>query len=243
MARKKFEAGEWAKHIHNTRDIDTFNYSAQNASEKFQIVCQKIPWIEPSINMLHLDAIRSYVFGSSLSAISTITLLLEHTLRMALWDQENSGVSRIAPSRKFLNKRFIDLLDLIEEPENKNLIPQASDLKWWSDVRKVARNKIAHFDISNILEISKALNFEDHYDLSGIDDPNHPHYWGMFWHRYGNKFAGEFIKQSTEQINKIINATKWKSDESWWISQKYEYDMFFSQDWSVEGLKASLNKV
>ena len=102
-------------------------------------------------------------------------------------------------------------------------------------------------DIPAIFRIAKELQFKYDYAYSGIDgyswNTEDPHSWGMFWHRFGEKLASDFIVQVTDQVCKLIHNTKWKPDESWWISQKNEYEAFFQENWDFESLQSSLNRV
>ena len=58
----------------------------------------------------------------------------------------------------------------------------------------------------------------------------------------GQYIAKNFIIDATQMLKKVISKTNWYSDESWWISQKYQYDEFFSYDWSLENMRISLDK-
>ncbi len=140
---------------------------------------------------------------------------------------------------------------LSDEKYSHNLrlvVPDDNDLAWWKAVRKAVRNKVNHVDVPAIFSIAKELQLEYDYAYSGFDGPGSwnaedPHSWGMFWHRYGEKLASDFIVQTTDQVFKLIKNTKWKSDESWWISQKNEYEGFFQESWDFESLQKSLNRV
>lgn len=216
---------------------------------RFSDVKKPLPWIEPSINMIHLDAVRSFVFGSPLAAIGCATYLLEHSLRMAVWDPINSGSQRNKPSKEIFEKTFGTLLADKKYSHNLRLvIPDDTDLAWWKAVRKAVRNKVNHVDIPAIFRIAKELQLEYDYAYSGFDgssswNAEDPHSWGMFWHRFGENLASDFIVQTTDQVFRLIKNTKWEPDESWWISQKNEYDGFFQESWDFESLQNSLNRV
>ncbi len=80
------------------------------------------------------------------------------------------------------------------------------------------------------------------YFLDSTDtDP--PGQWGFVWHRFSKKVSQKFLLESTEQMNIIINNTKWQPDLSWWKSQKDEYESFFSFKWDLESMIESINKV
>jgi hypothetical protein len=231
-----------------SKNLSAFSRISLETQRRFLEVKKPLPWIEPSINMIHLDAVRSFVFGSSLASIGCTTYLLEHTLRMAVWDPLESGSSRIKPSKNILNETLGGLLSDKKYSKNLNtVIPDAPDLEWWKLVTKAVRNKVNHVDIPAIFQIAKELKFEYNYAYSGFDgntwNAEDPHSWGMFWHRHGEKLASDFIVQATDHVYKLIRNTNWKPDESWWISQKDEYDGFFQENWDFESLQSSLNRV
>ena len=235
--------------ITHSGNLSTFSVISMDIERKFLEVHTPLPWIEPSINMIHLDAVRSFVFGSSLAAIGCATYLLEHSLRMAVLDPINSGSQRKIPSKKIFDATFGDLLSEIKYAHNLSIvIPDPSDLAWWNAVRKAVRNKVNHVDVPAIFRIAKELKLDDDYAYSGFNGSNgwnaeNPHSWGMFWHRFGDRLASDFIAQTTNQVVKLIKNTNWKSDESWWISQKYEYEGFFQESWDFDSLQKSLNRV
>jgi len=236
------------KVIHSN-NLSAFSIISLATESKFSQVKRSLPWIEPSINMIHLDAVRSFVFGSSLASIGCATYLLEHSLRMAVWDPIESGSRRKKPSKEMFDETLGALLSSEKYANNITLvIPNDTDLLWWKSVTRAVRNKVNHVDIPAMLRIAKELQLEHDYAYSGLDGTNSlnaedPHSWGMFWHRFGNKLASDFIIQVTDQVYKLINNTKWKPDESWWIAQKSEYEQFFQESWDFESLKRSLDKV
>jgi hypothetical protein len=232
--------------IINTDNLSAFSIISLDTERRFSEVNKPLPWIEPSINMIHLDAVRSFVFGSSLASIGCATYLLEHSLRMAIWDPIESGSNRTKPSKEIFSETMGVLLSNTKYSNNLQLvIPNSTDLLWWRAITKAVRNKVNHVDIPAIFRIAKELQFDYDYAYSGADtwNPEDSHSWGMFWHRFGDKLASDFIAQVTEQVIKLISYTKWKPDESWWISQKHLYDGFFKEDWNFESLQGSLNRV
>src|SRR5688500_11542478 len=115
-----------------TENLSAFSSISLMTERRFSEVKKPLPWIEPSINMIHLDAVRSFVFGSSLASIGCATYLLEHSLRMAVWDPIESGSSRTKPSRNILDEPLGKLLSLQKYSNNlKLVIPDATDLLWW----------------------------------------------------------------------------------------------------------------
>jgi hypothetical protein len=235
--------------IIHTQNLSAFSIISMSTERRFLEVKKPLPWIEPSINMIHLDTVKSFVFGSPLAAIGCATYLLEHSLRMAVWDPIESGSSRKKPSKKIFDETLGNLLTVQKYSHNLNIVlPDATDLLWWKSVTRAVRNKVNHVDIPAIFRIAQELQFEYDYAYSGFDGQNSwnaedSHSWGMFWHRFGDKLASDFIVQVTDQVAKLIKNTQWKSDESWWISQKHEYDGFFQESWDFESLQKSLNRV
>lgn len=235
--------------IIRSEDYTAFNRTSLALERKFSLVKTPLPWVEPSINMIHLDAVRSFIFGSSLASIGCATYLLEHSLRMAIWDPINSGSLRKKPTKAILNATMGQLLRKEQYTNNlKIVVPEADDRLWWQRVTKAVRNKVNHVDIPAIFRIARELRLKSDYAYSWLDETSSwntkdPHSWGMFWHRYGEKLAADFIVQVTEQVSKLLNNTTWKPDETWWISQKYEYNHFFQESWDFESLKRSLNQI
>ena len=53
-----------------------------------------LPWVEPSINNLWLEACGSYLYGNYQASILTTSVLLELTLRIVSTDQEDVPLFR-----------------------------------------------------------------------------------------------------------------------------------------------------
>jgi hypothetical protein len=222
------------------RTLSAFGVISMEAERRFFQVRKPLPWVEPSINMLHLDAVKSFVFGSALASIGCATYLLEHSLRMAVWDPINSGSKRKKPPNKIFDETLKTLLSAKQYSENLRLVvPEDADLAWWQAITKAVRNNVNRIDFPAIFRIANELQFEHDDESWSVEDP---HSWGMFWHRYGDKLASAFIVQVTDQVFKLIKNTQWKPVESFWISQKHEYDRFFQENWDFKSLQKSLNR-
>jgi len=210
----------------------------------FKGLPQPLPWIEPSINMMHLEVVLSYVFGAHIAAIIAEGVLLEHVLRMAVIDPVNSGINRRVSKTK-LNK-YRSISDIIKNQELRPLILKLMDgdetnLTWWKEIAAILRNKSAHMIINDMLRKFGTKNYLGKQFLDYIDtDP--PGQWGFLWHRYGQLVSERFISEGTKQIVTIIRNTEWKPDEHWWISQKDYYESFFKFDWSLEEMQKSIAK-
>ncbi|MEW6540793.1 MAG: hypothetical protein AB1402_04160 [Bacillota bacterium] len=234
--------------------MDYFNLTAHYAEYRFKELPPPLEWIEPSINMLYLNAVSSFVLGNHFASIISMSCLLEHTLRLALFDKENTGLRR---------KVTIEQLDsmgtitrLITEASENGLIDKA-DLPWWTEVAKVIRHKSAHYIIPHILrEFSK----KEYPDSEKIREIYHPEYyrftdgegrptnhighdWGSFFHKSDYYICRAFVFDATKFIKKIIAKTNWKPDRSWWKSQEDEYNAFFQYKWTYEEMKKSLAKL
>jgi hypothetical protein len=72
----------------NTSQFDFFFLIVDAARDRFSELPSALPWVEPSINMPHLQACASYVLGQNLGAILLTAVLLEHALRVAVIDQK-----------------------------------------------------------------------------------------------------------------------------------------------------------
>jgi len=130
-------------------DYDFFNITMNNAVQNFIDIPEPLPWIEPSINMLHLEVITSYIFGSYISAIISQGVLLEHILRMAVIDPVNSGVDRKITKNQIDQFRSIGaIIKNAEMPELLRLMDhQEANLDWWREIGRVLRNILPRFYI------------------------------------------------------------------------------------------------
>lgn len=222
--------------ILNPKNFDTFNITSIRAIDRFNELPKPLPWIEPGINMIYLEAASSYVYGNNLGTILLMGGLLEYVLRLAIIERDKCGTKRQLTTKKL--DQFNSLNKLIDN--NAGLI-DAEDLEWWKNIGKILRNKSAHLLIPALYDIFNNENGKKYapsyyIPTSNIND------FGVFFHRVGQYIAINFIIDATNMLNKIIQKTQWYSDESWWISQKHQYDDFFSYDWSLQNLRLSLDK-
>ena len=67
-----------------------------------------LPWIEPSINNLHLESVYSFLVGNYECSIMSISSLLEHVLRLAIKNKQ-FFITKQA-NRSSVNKRYIQWL-------------------------------------------------------------------------------------------------------------------------------------
>ncbi|MBQ2887251.1 MAG: hypothetical protein IJE43_26360 [Alphaproteobacteria bacterium] len=217
-------------------NFDTFNRSSVQAIDRFHEMPPPLPWIEPGINMIYLEAVSSYVYGNDLGAILLTGGLLEHVLRLAILEKDKCGTKRQITT-KTLDK-LQSLRNCIDQ--NDGLIDD-EDLDWWKNIANILRNKSAHLLIPKLYEIFNDKKGK-YYAPSYYIPRDNANDFAIFFHRVGQYIAKNFIIDATQMLKKVISKTNWYSDESWWISQKYQYDEFFSYDWSLENMRISLDK-
>ena len=207
----------------------------------------ELPWIEPSINNLHLESAYSFLIGNYESAIISMSSLLEHVLRLAVINKEQCGLHR--PETMTQIDKFGSLSDVIDEACGKDIFV-GCDEEWWRAVSSTIRNKSAHYLLPALLrrcaanpklekyihEYEMPKNNEQSYYERYITD------WGSFYHKAGRYMSKDYLFDATEQIRILIKNTNWIGDTSWWISQKEEYNQFFAYDWSTENIKNSFSE-
>ena len=64
---------------------------------------EPLPWIDPSINCLYKEAVLSFLVGNYEASLSALCMLLEHVLRAAIINDEDTGMNR-TDSASQLNK-------------------------------------------------------------------------------------------------------------------------------------------
>jgi hypothetical protein len=230
---------------------DAFGQLCQIAESRFSRLPKPLPWIEPSINMLYLECVCSYLVGNEFSVIMSMSALLEHVLRLALLDKDNTGLTRTLSLGQLDDVRSIS--EAIERALAEGLI-EDGDKAWWDKVAKFIRNKSAHYIIPKLIkEFTRQQYAQGDEAREGYtptyyritDENGHPesdiaHDWGMFFHKVGFYVARKYIVDGTEHLKKIIAKTKWKPDRSCWASQEMCYNNFFSYGWDVDDMKRSL---
>lgn len=233
------------------KSSDAFGQLCQIVESRFNGLPKPLPWIEPSINMLYLECVLSYVVGNEFSSVISMSILLEHVLRLALLDKDKTGLTRSLSLEKLEGIKSITVA--IQRALEEGLI-ETQDKDWWDGVAKIIRNKTAHYIIPKLIkEFTKYKYDPEHEDREGYtpiyyritDENGHPqshisHDWGMFFHKVGFYIARKYIVDGTEHLKKIIEKTNWKPDRSHWASQEMCYNDFFSYSWDVDDMKKSL---
>ena len=206
-----------------------------------------LPWVDPSINCLYKEVVLSYLIGNYCSSITLMCQLLEHTLRAALININDSGLSREDTKSKW--DRYNSLSGCIDAGEN-TIIMKDSDIIWWRAISKNVRNKTAHYIIpillKNCASEERLRDYISEYELPEVnDDYYYNKYltdWGSFFHSSGHRLAKHILIDGTIELKKVISNTNWTGDESWWISLKENYNSFFSYNWNRDNLKKSFDK-
>lgn len=210
----------------------------------FDKLPKALPWIEPSINCFHQESVLSLLVGNYECAIMSMCSLMEHVLRLALINKDECGLKR--PESMTQIDKYNSLSQIIKEASGKDIF-NGCDEDWWLAVSNNIRNKSAHYLLPTILRnCAQSPLLKKYISEYELPENNQAWYyeryitdWGSFYHRAGSLLAMGFLNDATEQLRIVINNTKWKGDESWWISMKNSYDMFFSYEWSVDNVKNS----
>ncbi len=218
-----------------------------NMSMSFDRLPSALPWIEPSINCLHQESVVSLMVGNAECAILSICALLEHTLRLAVINKEECGLIRSESISKI--DQFGSLSAVIDVAAGLDIFV-GCDESWWRAISKNIRNKSAHYLLPTIMKNCatepKLKHYVSEYELP--ENNNKEYYdkyiidWGSFYHRTGWNIALNLVNDATEQLRILIGNTNWNGDTSWWISQKENYESFFSYDWTIDNVKESFKK-
>lgn len=233
----------------SAKDLDYFNVICADAAYLAAKLPEPLPWIEPSINMLYLNAASSLVLGNFFCSIVATCTLLEHTLRLAVLDPVHTGLRREITVKQLDKYESISKLLKAQElqMEISKLIPIDADREWWKETAVTLRNKSAHYLLPVLLKrFATKAYLPEGFELTREDgSPIHElaHDWGAFFHRAGGFIAVRFFIEAAEQVKKLIANTDWKPDRSWWESQEWRYNSFFEFNWTVENMSLSLKKI
>jgi len=212
-----------------------------------EFVPKPLPWIEPSINNLYLEACSSFLFGNYFSSIVTASILLEHTLRLAIINKDKCGLHRSETIKQI--DKYNSLKNVIDEAVGTDIF-NGCDEQWWKDTAKYIRNKSAHYLLPIILrKCMECDSFSNYFDPLLRKENNDEFYyekiltdWGAFYHKEDRRFAISFLEDTYNQLSIVIANTNWIGDESWWISQKSWYDNFFKYEWTPNNVLESIEK-
>src|SRR5579883_2557669 len=231
----------------NTADFDCFYLTADAARDRFHQLPGPLLWVEPSINMPHLEASASYVLRQDLCCVLATAALLEHVLRIAVIDCKAG--SQGSMSKELWDKySWYSITDFVDKEAKILERPIASeDIPWWRDFAgKVVRNKTMHLDIPHMLK--NLLRREEYVgDYKGSDDEEMIYsgrgWWGSSFHHSDSLVAIGFLREATAKLTSVIERMGWKPDRSYWASQELEYNDFFRYPWTLDAMTKSLERV
>jgi hypothetical protein len=242
-----YEPNETLMRAYNTGQFDFFFLALDAARDRFPELPPALPWVEPSINMPHLQACASYVMGQNLGSILLTAVLLEHALRLAVIDRK---AGRQGSMDEKLWKEYsnfsIGQFFKKEAPTIKTLIDD-TDVDWWTDfAAKVVRNKAAHLDIPIIIKhLGRWEEYVGIYKDNADEELifSNRFWWGAVFHRTDALVALGFIREATEKLRNLIVKSGWTPDRSHWASQEWHYNSFFTYPWTLEAMTASLQRI
>lgn len=229
--------------------FDFLKHILDDARYKARMIPPPLPWVEPSINMPHLQACVAYIFGSPLGAMMTMGALLEHALRLAVIDTLKGFQGAMEQNlwQKYAHFSVAGFLNGGDKKKpdsnlisavNKIIPPEDSD--WWRDVVERIRNKVTYLDYPMM---NTGVGQDEAYmGLYTIPDRGWAfksrHEWGFVFHRFDESVAAKFLNDATEKLKRVIENMKWQPNITGWISQKWEYDSFFAFEWARAGLQS-----
>lgn len=200
-----------------------------------------LPWVEPSINNLWLEACNSHLCGNYQASIISTSVLLELALRMVVSNLEDIPSIRENHAELFERKTLAPVINLAK---SKGILSGDSK-KWWEAYCDHIRNKICHGDLLHILDDCRDVpQFADYFDpmesrgnltqYSYEYVVTHP---AAFHHKSGRRFSAHFLRDAYNRLSDLIKLTEWAEYGEWWESQKTAYDSFFAFHWNYSTLK------
>jgi len=228
-------------------DSDFFFLAVDHARDRFHDLPPPLPWVEPSINMPHLQACASYVLGQNLGSLLLTGVLLEHTLRLAVIDAKAGcqGSMDTQLWKKYSNFTIKDFFDG-EGAVVRKLIAD-EDFDWWKDfAAKVVRNKTAHLDIPAIIKhLGRRPQYVGRYKDTADEARifSNRFWWGAVFHETDALVAVGFIREATEKLRALIARSNWKPDRSYWASQEWHYNSFFEYPWTLKAMMSSVQRL
>lgn len=219
---------------------------AQRVAGNGSDLSSALPWVEPSINNLWLEACSSFLLGNYQASIVTTSVLLELTLRMVLTNDEHVPYEK---DERLQISRWKNLEPVLSEAKRRGFLYGASK-KWWEAYCKHIRNKICHGDLLYILDDCRSIEqFRSYFDPSESPDNatrvcyehliTHP---AVFHHKSGRRFAKAFLDDAHAELSALISLTRWGEYDDHWKSQKQVYDDFFGYEWNYETLKQGIQE-
>lgn len=228
----------------------------ENVHAKFDQLPPPLLWIEPSVNMPHLQACLSYVLGAPLGSILITGVLLEHVLRMAVIDRV-LGYQGGLDETHWQKYKWYNVGNFLDggprsAPDDNLLKIVASiiaveDQQWWRDAAKQIRDKATHFDAPEMIaHLGGSKQYMGIYTAGNAVTENAlcaRQTWGFIFHREDELVAKTLLTESTEKIGRVAEVMKWSPDCSSWISQKSEYDSFFRYRWNAQAMQETFARL
>lgn len=205
-----------------------------------------LPWVEPSLNNLWLEACNSHLCGNYQASIITTSILLELSLRMALANLEDVPSIRDDHGDMFEK----DALSSIINAAKRLGILSGDSKKWWEAYCSHIRNKICHGDLLHILDDCRSVaQFADYFNPieSHAGEASYTYeciltHPAAFHHKTGRRFSKHFLHDSYNELDDLLGKTGWTEYDEWWESQKTAYESFFAFRWNystlMEGIRA-----
>lgn len=205
-----------------------------------------LPWVEPTINNLWLEACKSFLYGNYQAAVITTSVTLETALRMLLVDMDETPSPRDGHDEMFEKE---GLRPVINAAKTARILSKESK-NWWEAYCDHIRNKVCHGDLVHVLDECRNVRlFKDYFDegeiACGTDSYSYQHvltHPAAFTHKSGRVFGRAFLRDAYRELDALIKKTQWPEYNEWWKSQKDAYDSFFAFDWNYGNLKQGIEE-
>ena len=205
-----------------------------------------LPWVEPTINNLWLEACESFLYGNYQASVITTSVALETTLRMLLTDMNETPSPRDSHDEMFGKQ---GLRPVINAAKSAGIISGESK-NWWEKYCDHIRNKVCHGDLVHILDDCRNESiFKDYFDEVEIACGTNSYSYqyvlthpAAFTHKSGRVFGKAFLRDAHRELDALIKKTQWPEYSEWWESQKNAYDSFFAFDWNYASLKQGIEE-
>lgn len=228
-------------------DIKTENYAGYLASVingNGTDLPPALPWVEPTINNLWLEACKSFLYGNYQATVITTSVTLETALRMSLVNRNETPSPRDNHDEIFEKD---GLRQVINAAKTAGILSKDSK-KWWEQYCEHIRNKICHGDLVHVLDNCRNVSsFENYYDkvetACGINTYSYQYvvtHPAAFSHKAGKIFGRAFLRDAYCELDSLIKRTQWCEYDEWWRSQKDAYESFFAFDWNYGNLKQGI---
>ena len=231
-------------YIWNVKKENSAGFLASVIDDNGAYLPPALPWVEPTINNLWLEACKSFLCGNYQAAVITTSVALETTLRMLLADMNETPSPRDRHAEMFGKD---GLRPAINAAKSAGILSKESK-KWWEKYCDHIRNKICHGDLVHILDDCRNESlFKDYFDevetACGTNTYSYQYvitHPAAFSHKSGRIFARAFQRDAYRELDALIKKTQWPEYDEWWVSQKSAYESFFAFDWNYVNLKQGI---